>query len=1814
GVQTAGGTVSFDHIESLTAAAILGCPFLVLGTNGDDDITVIARDGSTHAGADGMQDMTFSVNAGLNVLLLNQADLYIDGLSGDDDIVVRSAAPNEAAWDVNVRVAGGPPSIGAPLAADRLVLETPNLAGGFDNVVFNPTGADSGNLVIDEDGNGVYDAAGTDSLITLGSFDFTCPPAAFTYASSAGGVERIELDGQGAPAIDDNLIINGTAADDTTIVQPTGSGTGTFASDASPQMFFRSFDALTVNPGAGGFDLVQIEGPAGPDTVTSDATTITLGGAVTLGAGIDQLNLHTFDGNDSVDLDLAIAGLKKVIDLGAGNDSANLLGLAIDPADPTIYGGDGDDVIIGSPNPDLIFGGTGNDTLIGAGGVDQLYGQEGNDVLGNPSAAANGVADDPGNDFFYGGAGSDTFVWEPGDGSDTLEGGAGEADVLVFFGSGAAETFNIFGKLSDPTRAVLFRSVGAITLDMAGIDQINLSGGAGADAYVVGRANNGDSGSAPAPTSPYTDPTASLSDLSATELRAINITEAADAADTVFVDGRPSDDHIVVSAEDATALQVAGLPYAVRILGATTADRLTIRGNGGDDTLESSNPSGGGAASVEALIGITLAGGAGNDRLSADAILIGGIGNDFLEGGAGDDQLFGNEGEDTLLGGAGADTFDGGSGVDTILVRGTLGDDAIDISQTAPTTLVHTVNGDVQTDTLVLSGTTRTVERVFVDADGGSDTIRVQWADALGVDGDVNALRVDVDGGPGAVGDRLGVVDLGTGDLILRHNGATNDSGAMTIGPGNAEPLVATYVNVETAQPIAGAGGDVVVFKHDPFELNDARTIATFLGAGDAINVDPTIDPGADPIFGFPADEDWYRVVAEHTGVLDFQVYFRQVGPVPSGRPGLPASGNLDIAVTDAAGNPIAGFGANDATDNERVRIPAVAGQTYYLRVFGSGGAINNYNLTVDNSQPPTPRDIELLDNPVTVDPPPSNSDTGRSEFDNITRDTTPTLVFRLDDAILLNDLPGNNVPDTPPDEVIAIPFQAAAGAAGYRVAIFDEGSSPAPGTQVGTPPQTPLGFATLVSPGVYQFTTPVLSDGSHFLTARVQMVDPAAAQQTGFGDRSAALEIVVDTRPPSVFFGDAANPTDGLLKDSDSGIATVLDTFTNRITNDVTPTLFGTAEADAIVRLFVDRTNDGFTADDILLGQAVARPLDGTDQHLGHWDITATTGLNSPDLVAALGKDGIRHLFATAEDVAGNVSPPTALDIMIDTTPPIVSAVSLPNGDSVFQLKPTPRPTPPVTSLFVTFTGGPLSAGGFNLLAVDPGLATDVGNYQLLGDHNGNILITGAAVVSQSDTVVVVRLDFAAPLPDDRFTLILDDSISDAAENFLDGDSQAQSPGTAGAVLPSGNGINGGDFLARFTVDSRPEIGAISEGLVYTDINGNFLWDPTGKDGDKTNRDFVFQFGQLVDAHFAGNFAPAGAATASGYDKLGAYGKFAGVYSFILDTNDDGVGDFTSLMPGAYQVNGIPVAGNFNAAHPGDEIGLFDGKFWYLDTNGNNQIDVGERMASGFNGEPLVGDFNGDGADDLAVYNNATNVFTFDTNRNGVADFTWNVADDVGRFGGLSGFTDRPVAGDLNLDGIDDIGLWVKDRAGTLPNNGGEYFFWLSDRFNANPAIVFDAYSPDPLGNDLYAEFGDEQALPIFGNFDPPVDNSQPDANPLHREDSPLDINGDGFVTALDALLTINVLNTYPSLPSNSPSRVYATIGQVKADANGDRTISAMDALLIINALNQKSASGEGEAAAVASATPAPSPAAADAFFAELAGWDADAAKKRRS
>ena len=81
--------------------------------------------------------------------------------------------------------------------------------------------------------------------------------------------------------------------------------------------------------------------------------------------------------------------------------------------------------------------------MIGRAGVDSQYGEEGQDTFGNPDLNPNGVADDPGNDFNFGGPGFDNFVWEPGDGFDSNNGGEDAADIFRVFGDAADNVFDL---------------------------------------------------------------------------------------------------------------------------------------------------------------------------------------------------------------------------------------------------------------------------------------------------------------------------------------------------------------------------------------------------------------------------------------------------------------------------------------------------------------------------------------------------------------------------------------------------------------------------------------------------------------------------------------------------------------------------------------------------------------------------------------------------------------------------------------------------------------------------------------------------------------------------------------------------------------------------------------------------------------------------------------------------------------------------------------------------------------------------------------------------------------------------------------------------------------------------------------------------------------------------------------------------------------------------------------------------------------------------------------------------------------------------
>jgi hypothetical protein len=1012
--------------------------------------------------------------------------------------------------------------------------------------------------------------------------------------------------------------------------------------------------------------------------------------------------------------------------------------------------------------------------------------------------------------------------------------------------------------------------------------------------------------------------------------------------------------------------------------------------------------------------------------------------------------------------------------------------------------------------------------------------------------------------------------------------------------------------------------------------------------------------------------------------------------------------------------------------------------------------------------------------------------------------------------------------------------------------------------------------------PGVYSFTfgDPLEPDGSYFISARVEMIDPAqnvnpaetpddlAEQAQGFGAFAASLKITVDTAPPPVYFGDPAVPADGLIPDP--GVVPQPPLFDDNKTNDTTPTFWGTAEANSVVRVYADNEVAAAAGDgtlglldpfDVLIGMTVALPEDGSNQFPhGQWRVSSPIDLNDDDFFDVV--DGLRTIFATAEDVPGNVNAIDAgdvqtLQIFVDTQGPQVTGVFAtnllgllpgntllrfnaaspdtiegqlpitgllagdtivgidyrpatgqvyavadgPNPDALYTVNPetgaatfvaalslalsgssfgvdfnpltdalwivsdadinysvhpvtgvvTPQaalnplnpdvvaaaytnnqagaaqtslytidsttdflnlqdppaagtqtpvgslgfdagssagfeiaaanniafaaltdaasgetglylidlttgqatpigeiadgtmpllgltavseydvfdpkpstdgPTPPLNKLFIRLEDLPGREPPFDNPALNPLVAEVAGNYTLIGDHNGIIPIMSVQfipdpVMAGQPAEGTVVLMFFEPLPDDRFTLVLSDSLVDDLGNALDGESNADEPQET-PWFPSGDGQPGGDFVARFTVDTRAELGVWAGGSVYVDTNGNFVFDPQGKDNDNTNEDISYVLGWTTDNIFAGNFAalsddPATLrddTLADGFDKLAAYGRVAGVFRWLIDTDNNGVPNVVTTQP--HDLDGLPAAGEFNGrAFDGDEVALKVGNVWYLDRTHNYRLsDGGDVQLSGdMFGYPIVGDFDGDGVDDLGAWSqdyfrlDLSTMLTggvvpnsFHPNINGVTDVTF-------RFGFI-GDRERPVAADFDGDGIDDLGLWVPDRSGAAAEEQAEWYVLVShDRGiqtriqetfeeGRQPENIVD-FVPQPFGYDIFARMGDEYALPVVGNYDPPVSGAAPPqyqnvsyTNPL----DPLDVNGDGALTPQDLLIVINAVNT------NGVGALFTFRSEVPLispfiDPTGDLVLSASDALIIVNALNDQAglAVGEGESPAV--------------------------------
>ena len=133
-------------------------------------------------------------------------------------------------------------------------------------------------------------------------------------------------------------------------------------------------------------------------------------------------------------------------------------------------------------------------------------------------------------------------------------------------------------------------------------------------------------------------------------------------------------------------------------------------------------------------------------------------------------------------------------------------------------------------------------------------------------------------------------------------------------------------------------------------------------------------------------------------------------------------------------------------------------------------------------------------------------------------------------------------------------------------------------------------------------------------------------------------------------------------------------------------------------------------------------------------------------------------------------------------------------------------------------------------------------------------------------------------------------------------------------------------------------------------------------------------------------------------------------------------------------------------------KIGSFLNGVWQLDLNGNGVLVPGETFQFGQAGDqPVVGDWNGDGKTDLGVFRalpNGDGEFILDN-----GDHVMGAGDTTFTFG-LA--TDRIVVGDWNGDGKDEVGVF-RDAASFNPADAGDAVFSL----DYDDSHTFDRLQP---------------------------------------------------------------------------------------------------------------------------------------------------------
>ena len=668
---------------------------------------------------------------------------------------------------------GGDDTITAGNGLAGLIKLTIDGGSGNDTI----TGGDGNDTLIGGDGNDLIIGGRGNDTARLGAGDDT-----FVW-NPGDGSDVVE----GQDGID-TLVFNGANINEKIDISANGSRVRLTRDIGTVTMDLNGIEHIQLNA-LGGADNITVNDLSGTGVtqVAIDLASPPGSGAGDLAA--DSVTVNATKGDDVIEVlgqdgSLTVAGLPELVTISASEATDALV----------VAGGAGNDTLSAMTLPALntmltLDGGAGNDVLLGSRGDDRLLGGDGKDF----------VDGNQGNDIALLGAGDDVFQWDPGDGSDTVEGEAG-TDTLVFNGANINERMDIS---ANGERARLTRDIGNITMDLNGVEHIEVNARGGAD-------------------------TVTVNDLTGTDVKQVAIDLAGTpgsgqgdgAADSVTVNGTGGNDHITVASSGASVV-VNGLAAQVTIAGAEPdKDSLVVNGAAGNDTINAS-------ALTAGQINLTINGDAGDD---------------VITGSQGDDQVIGGQGSDTALLGAGNDTFiwnpgdgsdtvDGQAGNDTLQFNGAAIAEKIDVSANGG----HArLTRDIGTVTMDLNG----VEHIDVNALGGADTINVH--DLSGTD--VTVVNIDLESAPGSgVGDSAPdkiTIDGTAGNDVIQIVG---DASGVTIFGLAATVHITGFAAATDQLVINGLAGDDVI-------------TASGLAAG-AIQLTANGGDGDDILIGSPGND-----------------------------------------------------------------------------------------------------------------------------------------------------------------------------------------------------------------------------------------------------------------------------------------------------------------------------------------------------------------------------------------------------------------------------------------------------------------------------------------------------------------------------------------------------------------------------------------------------------------------------------------------------------------------------------------------------------------------------------------------------------------------------------------------------------------------------------------------------------------------------------------------------------------------------------------------------------------------------------------------